>query len=401
MRRLPTSRLDPTSDLFRLSTAVQQNRFRSSPAEEPLVDERCTPHAIKRQRRSRLSPQYPLYPLFFIYPLPTRRIPPLHQSSEMESSGSSFVLSKPGSSPPPISELPALASYFPPPKKQTTWDKIRLAIREPVAEFAGVAVFIFFGTGVDCQVVLSTNPGVASSPKGDFLSVNFGWAIGLAMGAWICGGISGGHLNPAATLAMAVWRGFPWRKVPGYIFAQVLGALVGSAIVYGNYVEAIDIFEQGYRTRATAGLFATYALDYMSSVSCFFVEFLGTFILIFIVLAATDKKNNAPPGSLLPVTLFLALLGLGTALGMQTSYAFNPARDFGPRLMLTFAGYGRRLYTYRSQYWLWCPIIAPILGAQAAAGFYDLFLKECDSDSADLAAPAHPLQSPVTGASQV
>ncbi|KAJ3512680.1 hypothetical protein NLJ89_g3384 [Agrocybe chaxingu] len=319
----------------------------------------------------------------------------------MESSGSSFVLSKPGSSPPPITTLPALPSYFPPTKKQTTWDKIRLAIREPVAEFAGVAVFIFFGTGVDCQVVLSTNPGVASSPKGDFLSVNFGWAIGLAMGAWISGGISGGHLNPAATLAMAVWRGFPWRKVPGYILAQVLGALVGSAIVYGNYVEAIDIFEQGYRTRATAGLFATYALDYMSSVSCFFVEFIGTFILIFVVLAATDKKNNAPPGGLLPVTLFLALLGLGTALGMQTSYAFNPARDFGPRLMLTFAGYGRQLYTYRSQYWLWCPVIAPILGAQAAASFYDLFLKERDSDSADLVVPAHLLQSPAPGASQV
>lgn len=249
-----------------------------------------------------------------------------------------------------------------------------------MAEFFGVAIFIILGTGVDCQVVLSTNKGVASSPKGDFLSVNFGWAIGLAMGAWISGGISGGHLNPAVTLAMATRRGFSWRKVPAYIFAQVMGGLVGAALVYGNYRHAIDIFEGGHglRTQATAGLFATYALDYMTAAGCFFAEFLGTAILVFMVVAATDKKNNAPPSGLLPLTLFLTLLGLGTALGMQTSYAFNPARDFGPRLLLTFAGYGKQLYTYRNQYWLWCPIIAPFLGAQAAVGLYDLFLNEQD-----------------------
>ncbi|KAF8153159.1 aquaporin-like protein [Crassisporium funariophilum] len=257
-------------------------------------------------------------------------------------------------------------------------------VREPMAEFVGVAVFVIFGTGVDCQVVLSTNPGVASSPKGDFLSVNIGWAIGLAMGAWVSGGISGGHINPAVTLAMATRRGFPWRKVPGYIFAQVLGGLAGAAMVYGNYKHAIDIFEggSGIRTRATAGLFATYALDYMTAVTCFFVEFLGTAILVLMVVAATDKHNNAPPNGLLPLVLFLVLLGLGASLGMQTSYAFNPARDFGPRLLLTFAGYGKQLYTYRNQYWLWCPIIAPFLGAQAGVGFYDLFLNksnDCDA----------------------
>jgi aquaglyceroporin related protein len=249
-------------------------------------------------------------------------------------------------------------------------------IRAPMAELIGVAIFVILGTGVDCQVVLSTNPAVASSPKGDFLSVNFGWAIGLALGAWVSGGISGGHLNPAVTLAMATWRGFPWKKVPIYIFAQVLGGVIGAALVYGNYFEAINIFEGGrdVRTQATAGLFATYALDYVSTAACLFTEFLGTAILAFMVLAATDNNNNAPPKGLLPLTLFLVLFGLGAALGMQTSYAFNPARDFGPRLLLTMAGYGKQLYSYRSQYWLWCPIIAPFLGAQVGMGIYDLFL---------------------------
>ncbi|KAF9564077.1 aquaporin [Agrocybe pediades] len=276
--------------------------------------------------------------------------------------------------------MPALTSYFPPQKPKSTMSKIRYVLREPMAEFFGVAIFVILGTGVDCQVVLSTNKGVAPSPKGDFLSVNFGWAIGLALGAWVSGGISGGHLNPAVTLALATWRGFSWRKVPAFIFAQLMGGIVGAAIVYGNYKSAIDIFEggAGVRTLATAGLFSSFALDYMSAASCFFVEFLGTAILVFMVVAATDKKNNAPPSGMLPVALFLTLLGLGTALGMQTSFAFNPARDFGPRLLLTFAGYGKQLYTYRSQYWLWCPIIAPFIGAQAAVGFYDLFLNEED-----------------------
>ncbi|KAF5325222.1 hypothetical protein D9619_009710 [Psilocybe cf. subviscida] len=294
------------------------------------------------------------------------------------STATSFVLSKSQvSTPTGEHDLPTLDSYFIPAKPQSTWSKIRSMIRQPMAEFAGVAVFVILGTGVDCQIALSANKDISTS-KGDFLSVSFGWAIGLAMGAWVSGGISGGHLNPAVTLAMATWRGFPWRKVPGYIFAQVLGGLAGAAMVYGNYLNAIDIFEGGHsiRTRATAGLFATYAVDYASAATCFFTEFLGTVLLVSMVLAATDKKNNGPPNGLLPLTLFLTLLGLGIALGMQTSYAFNPARDFGPRLLLTFAGYGKQLYTYRSQYWLWCPIIAPILGAQVAAGFYDCFLNE-------------------------
>jgi len=91
----------------------------------------------------------------------------------------------------------------------------------------------------------------------------------------------------------------------------------------------------------------------------------------------------APPQGLLPLVVFLVLLGLGVALGMQTSFAFNPARDFGPRILLSFAGYGKEIYTYRNQYWLWCPIIAPILGAQVAVGFYDSFLKQQPEDSAD------------------
>ncbi|KAJ3512681.1 hypothetical protein NLJ89_g3385 [Agrocybe chaxingu] len=301
--------------------------------------------------------------------------------------------------------LPVLASY-PTLSKRGLLVRIRDAIREPMAEFIGVAIFVIIGAGSDCQVVLSSNSRVAASPKGEYLSLNFGWAIGeglrgfrqiiadarmegLALAVWI-------------TLALATQRGFPWKKVPVYIFSQVMGGLVGAALVYAQYFHAIDIFEGGrhQRTQQTAGLFATYALDYMTAVSCFFAEFLGTAILAFMIMAATDKNNAAPPLYLLPLVIFLTLLGLGVALGMQTAFAFNPARDFGPRLFLSMAGYGKAVYTYRRQvpisadgteirpdgvsrkfnlayglqYWLWCPILAPVTGAQVAVAFYDLFL---------------------------
>ncbi|CAA7268800.1 unnamed protein product [Cyclocybe aegerita] len=271
--------------------------------------------------------------------------------------------------------LPVLASY-PTPSRKRFVARFREAIREPMAEFIGVALFVIIGAGSDCQVVLSSNSRVAASPKGEYLSLNFGWAIGLALAVWVSAGISGGHVNPAVTLALATQRGFPWKKVPVYIFSQIMGGLVGAALVYAQYIHAIDIFEGGrdQRTQLTAGLFATYALDYMTAVSCFFAEFLGTAILAFMIMAATDKNNAAPPLYLLPLVIFLTLLGLGVGLGMQTAFAFNPARDFGPRLFLSMAGYGKAVYTYRSQYWLWCPILAPFLGAQVAVAFYDLFL---------------------------
>ncbi|TFK28497.1 putative aquaporin 4, partial [Coprinopsis marcescibilis] len=251
--------------------------------------------------------------------------------------------------------------------------RFRQMMREPVAEFLGVAMLVMFGNGVNCQVVLSTNPGVASSPQGDYFSINVGWAIGTAMGVWVSGGISGGHINPAVTLALATFRDFPWKKVPGYIFAQLLGGIAGAAIVYGNYFQAINIFEGGIhiRTEATRGLFATYPAAYLSGVACFFSEFLGAVILMFVVLAMNDKKNIPPPPGLAPLVLFLLVLGIGTSFGMQTAYAINPARDLGPRIVTAMAGYGGSVFTFRSQYWLWCPILGPILGAQVAALVYD------------------------------
>jgi len=257
------------------------------------------------------------------------------------------------------------------------WCKIREHLREPAAEFFGIMFLIIFGVGGDLQVTLSSNPNVAPTAKGDFLSINFGWAIGVALGVYVSGGISGGHINPAVTLALATVRNFPWKKVPIYMAAQLMGALCGAAIVYANYFHAINIYEGGPGIRTvpgTASLFSTYALDYMTPVSCFFSEFLASATLMIVILAVTDKRNNPPAPGLVPLALFFTILGIGACLGMETSYAINPARDLGPRLLTAMVGYGRDVFNYRNQYWLWCAILGPFLGMQIGALFYDLFL---------------------------
>ncbi|KAI0789607.1 aquaporin [Abortiporus biennis] len=299
-------------------------------------------------------------------------------------------------------------------KYPNTWARYREVLREPMAEFFGVMIMIIFGAGVDCQVVLSQNPQVASSPKGDYTSLSFGWAVGVALGVWVSGGISGGHINPAVTLAFAICRDFPWKKVPGYIFAQFMGGLCGAGIIYANYFHAIDIFEGGRGIRTvpgTAGLFSTYALPYMTNVSAFFDEFIGSVILLMVVCAFTDKRNGPPPPGLIPLALFIAVLGIGQALGMQTGYAINPARDFGPRVLTAMVGYGKEVFTFRNQYWLWCPIISPIIGGVVGVFLYDLFFFTGDESfinkpnasarEAHARAPSEERQKPIAGTEQV
>ncbi|KAF8884792.1 aquaporin-like protein [Infundibulicybe gibba] len=248
-------------------------------------------------------------------------------------------------------------------------------------EFLGTAILVIFGAGVNCQATLSTSPGVAPSAKGNYVSISFGWAVGIALGAWIS---DVGDINPAITLARAAFRPsqFSLRKleVPLYILFQLLGGLVGAAVVYGNYFHAIDIFEggEGVRTLKTASLFGTFALDYMTSASSFFSEFLATMMLTLGVFAVKDEKYNLPDVAT-PLALFAVMLGIATALGMETGFAINPARDLGPRLLTSMVGYGGQVYTFRNQYWLWCPVIAPIIGAQFGALVYDVFLYTGDS----------------------
>lgn len=172
-------------------------------------------------------------------------------------------------------------------------------------------------------------------------------------------GISGAHLNPAVTFANCVYRKFPWRKFPAYAIAQTLGAFCASGVVYANYKSAIDVYEggshlrtvPGYSDTATAGIFCTYPAAFMTKTGQFFSEFIASGLLMFLIYAINDKGNLAA-GPLAPLALFFIIFGIGACFGWETGYAINLARDFGPRLMSYFLGYGHEVWA-AGNYYFW------------------------------------------------
>lgn len=240
-------------------------------------------------------------------------------------------------------------------------------------------MIILFGAGVECQVRLHYMVNDIDEAFGSHLSCRIAWAAGVALGAWVAGGISGAHLNPAVTVALAAWRRFPRHKIASYIAAQVLGCTFGAFVVYYLYHDSIALFEDGARhsvlgPRATAGLFFTFPSPLISLATAYLTELIATATLLFLVMAFGDKGNWALSQGSLPIGLFLAVLAIGSALGFNTGYALNPARDLGPRIALTFLGYGSEIWTHDYAYWFFGPGVAPIAGGTLGVFLYDAFL---------------------------
>ena len=243
--------------------------------------------------------------------------------------------------------------------------------REAAAEFLGTFILIVFGAGVVAQVVLS------GGSHGSYLSINLAWGIGVTMGVFVAGTVSGGQLNPAVTLAAAVHRGFPWRKVPAYVAAQAAGAFAAAALVWFTYREAFDRFDGGVRqvagAQATAGIFATYPQPFLSIAGGLVDQVVGTALLVLVIFALTDRQNLAPQSTLTPVLVGVLVVGIGMIFGFNAGYAINPARDLGPRLFTAIAGWGGEVFRAGSHWW-WVPIVGPCAGAVLGGWVYDLLV---------------------------
>jgi MIP family channel proteins len=243
--------------------------------------------------------------------------------------------------------------------------------REAAAEFLGTFILIVFGVGVVAQTVLS------GGANGSYLAINLGWGLAVMLGVYTAGGVSGAHLNPAVTLALAVRRGFPWKKVAPFVVAQVAGAFAASAVVFVTYQEAFSAFDGGIRQvlgeQGTAGIFATYPQPYLSTLGGFVDQVVGTALLMIAILAITDQRNNATPAWLTPIIVGGIVVAIGVSFGFNAGYAINPARDFGPRLFTALAGWGSGVFTAASAWW-WVPVIAPCIGAVAGAVGYDVLI---------------------------
>jgi glycerol uptake facilitator protein len=277
---------------------------------------------------------------------------------------------------------------------RTGWRSTLLG--ELSAEFLGTLVLIAFGDGVVAMAVAALNQsGRAATAhtiflaSGDWLLITWGWAMAVVFGVYVAGGISGAHINPAVTLALAVKRQFPWGKVLPYIAAQVVGAFVGAALVYLVYHNAISSFEAvngitrgDPASNTTFSIFATFPAPYYNGgmIGPLIDQIVGTMFLVIFVFALTDTFNQAPRANLTPFLVGLAVAAIGMSYGANAGYAINPARDFGPRIWALLAGWGQVAFpgTVKGAFtaYFWVPIVGPFVGGVIGAFVYDFFIQD-------------------------
>ena len=271
-----------------------------------------------------------------------------------------------------------------------------------IAEFLGTFLLIFFGCG-------AVHAAVLTGAQSGLWQVAIVWGVAIMLAIYAVGAVSGAHINPAMTIASMIWRGFPKSRVLPYIVAQVAGAFVAAAalfVLFEPHIAAREAAKGVTRGEAGSEMTAMCYGEYfpapgsigagegpyspeahlqltslMSPGRAFFAEFLGTAILAFVVFAATDSRNpGAPISSNAPVFIGLTVSVLISVIAPLTQACFNPARDFGPRLFASMAGWGSiALPGLNDLNWLWVYIVAPTAGAIVGAGFYDFLIR-----------PAHP-----------
>ncbi|KRW62267.1 MIP/aquaporin family protein [Pseudomonas sp. TTU2014-080ASC] len=243
------------------------------------------------------------------------------------------------------------------------------------AEFLGTALLIFFGTG--CVAALK----VAGASFG-LWEISIIWGMGVSMAIYLSAGVSGAHLNPAVSIALSLFAGFEKRKVPFYILAQIAGAFCAAALVYYLYSNLFINYEQSHNlvrgsqaSLELASIFSTYPHPAISVGQAFLVEVVITAILMAVIMALSDNSNGLPRGALAPLLIGLLIAVIGSAMGPLTGFAMNPARDFGPKLMTYFAGWGDVAFTGgRSVPYFLVPIFAPIVGACLGAALYRILI---------------------------
>lgn len=238
---------------------------------------------------------------------------------------------------------------------------------EMAAEFLGTMVLILFGNGVVAMVLLFGTGVPGQIVNGGYTNITLAWGLGVTMGIYVAGRISGAHLNPAVTITLAAFRGFPWKKVAPYCVAQTAGAFTGAAVVFWNYRPAFLKADPGLDR--TAGVFTTFPAfpDLLSA--GLLDQVIGTALLLLLIFAITDERNQAA-GSLAPAMIGLVVVAIGMAFGGLHGYAINPARDFGPRLFTVLAGFKNNGLTDGPAVW-WVPVVGPLVGGLIGAAVYD------------------------------
>ena len=238
-----------------------------------------------------------------------------------------------------------------------------------LAELFGTAILILLGDGVVGNVVLQRSKGYNSG----WIVITTGWAFAVTIAVYCVISISGAHLNPAVTLALATIGTFPWAKVPGYIAAQIAGGFLGGILVWLQY---LPHWEATPDPIAKLAVFSTIPAIRRPSANLV-AEIIGGFMLVLALLAVISPGNFLPGSELSkglgPLLVGVIVAAIGLSLGGPTGYAINPARDLGPRIahaLLPIAGKGSSDWGYA-----WIPIVGPTIGGVLGALLYHVLWK--------------------------
>ena len=253
---------------------------------------------------------------------------------------------------------------------------------ESIGEFFGTMVLILFGDG--CVAVF----GLFSAKLGVGIGADtwpviiFGWGFAVMLGIYVTGAISGAHLNPAVTLALAATGRHPWTKVLPYWGAQVAGAFVAALLLYFVYQGALTnalaanhlaigqiASSTTYGGNGLGWIFYTGHRSFVGTFGAFGDEFIGTALLVGLILAIVDGRNQPVQANLNPLIIGFLIVAIGASFGANTGYAINPARDFGPRLWIAIVSGGASLSA--DNFYFWIPIVAPLAGGVVGAFIYD------------------------------
>ncbi|WDS34693.1 MIP/aquaporin family protein [Pseudoxanthomonas sp.] len=238
----------------------------------------------------------------------------------------------------------------------------RQYIGELISEAVAVMIIIAFGDSVAAMYTLYD----PSPYQNAYWGVCIAWGLAVTIAIYVTGSVSGTHANPAVTLALALYRGFSWKKVVPYWVAQVVGAIVGAAIVYTLYAPVIDHYNQAHQlTReagGAAGVFFTHPGLAITLMDALKNQVILTAFLVFGIFAITEQYNESAPGANSGALIIgLLVATIGASMGYLEAWAINPARDFGPRVFAYFAGWNQAAFPSPGNYW-WIPIVGPLIG---------------------------------------